>query len=200
VTTARGNRELDDAAAGERASNQYRATRRTAPVGGSNRFLSVEELAAYLGVPKKTAYVCWRQWGLRGYRVGGTCGSASGTWRNGSRPGRYDRGQNLQALLLPRRPAGRLPAPVGGPLPHHWRPVQPPSTSSPSAPTCARLRASRSRSSTTSAPAPSSTQGRAGAVPRGRRDLAGPAPGRGLQHRDLQVGAGTSGGPAVYLS
>lgn len=32
--------------------------------------LSVEELAAYLGVPKKTVYGCWRQWGLRGYRVG----------------------------------------------------------------------------------------------------------------------------------
>ena len=43
---------------------------RTAPVGGSNRLLSVEELAAYLGVPKKTVYGCWRQWGLRGYRVG----------------------------------------------------------------------------------------------------------------------------------
>ncbi len=34
------------------------------------RFLSVDELAAYLGVPKKTVYGCWRQWGLRGYRVG----------------------------------------------------------------------------------------------------------------------------------
>jgi excisionase family DNA binding protein len=32
--------------------------------------MSVEELAAYLGVPKKTIYGCWRQWGLRGYRVG----------------------------------------------------------------------------------------------------------------------------------
>jgi excisionase family DNA binding protein len=70
VTTARGNRELDDAAAGERASVRHRAARRTASVGGSNRLLSVEELAAYLGVPKKTVYGCWRQWGLRGYRVG----------------------------------------------------------------------------------------------------------------------------------
>ena len=35
-----------------------------------NRLLTVEELAAYLGVPKKTVYGCWRQWGLRGYRVG----------------------------------------------------------------------------------------------------------------------------------
>jgi excisionase family DNA binding protein len=32
--------------------------------------MSVDELAAYLGVPKKTVYGCWRQWGLRGYRVG----------------------------------------------------------------------------------------------------------------------------------
>jgi excisionase family DNA binding protein len=70
VTTARGNRELDDVAADERASVRHRAARRTAPVGGSNRLLSVEELAAYLGVPKKTVYGCWRQWGLRGYRVG----------------------------------------------------------------------------------------------------------------------------------
>jgi excisionase family DNA binding protein len=70
VTTARADRELDDVAAGEHASVRYRAARRTAPVGGSNRLLSVEELAAYLGVPKKTVYGCWRQWGLRGYRVG----------------------------------------------------------------------------------------------------------------------------------
>jgi excisionase family DNA binding protein len=70
VTTALGNHELDDVAAGKRASVRYRAARRTAPVGGSNRLLSVEELAAYLGVPKKTVYGCWRQWGLRGYRVG----------------------------------------------------------------------------------------------------------------------------------
>ena len=70
MTTARRNRELDGVAAGERASVRHRAVRRTAPVGGSNRLLSVEDLAAYLGVPKKTVYGCWRQWGLRGYRVG----------------------------------------------------------------------------------------------------------------------------------
>jgi hypothetical protein len=58
VTTARGNRELDDVAAGERASVRHRAAQRTAPVGGSNRLLCVEELAAYLGVPKKTVYGC----------------------------------------------------------------------------------------------------------------------------------------------
>jgi excisionase family DNA binding protein len=60
---------LDQVAGGERASSRHRATA-PAPVGGSNRLLSVDELAAYLGVPKKTVYGCWRQWGLRGYRVG----------------------------------------------------------------------------------------------------------------------------------
>ena len=60
---------LDDRTGGERASSRHRAAGR-APVGGSNRLLSVDELAAYLGVPKKTVYGCWRQWGLRGYRVG----------------------------------------------------------------------------------------------------------------------------------
>jgi excisionase family DNA binding protein len=70
VTCAGERGELDQAAGVERASNRHQAARRTAPVGGSNRLLSVEELAAYLGVPKKTVYGCWRQWGLRGYRVG----------------------------------------------------------------------------------------------------------------------------------
>jgi excisionase family DNA binding protein len=60
---------LDDAARGERASVRHRATG-AAPLGGSNRLLTVDELAAYLGVPKKTVYGCWRAWGLRGYRVG----------------------------------------------------------------------------------------------------------------------------------
>ena len=60
---------LDGAGGGERASVRHRAAGR-APVGGSNRLLSVDKLAAYLGVPKKTVYGCWRQWGLRGYRVG----------------------------------------------------------------------------------------------------------------------------------
>ena len=60
---------LDDAARGERASVRHRAAG-AAPLGGSNRLLTVDELAAYLGVPKKTVYGCWRAWGLRGYRVG----------------------------------------------------------------------------------------------------------------------------------
>ena len=70
MTAVRGNHKLDEMAAGERASVRYRAARRMAPVGGSNRLLSVEELAAYLDVPKKTVYGCWPQCGLRGYRVG----------------------------------------------------------------------------------------------------------------------------------
>jgi excisionase family DNA binding protein len=61
--------ELDAAARGERASSRHRAAG-PAPLGGSNRLLTVDELAAYLGVPKKTVYGCWRAWGLRGYRVG----------------------------------------------------------------------------------------------------------------------------------
>ena len=65
-----GRRGLDRAGGGERASVRHLAARRAAPVGGLNRLLSVEELAAYLGVPKKTVYSCWRYWGLRGYRVG----------------------------------------------------------------------------------------------------------------------------------
>lgn len=70
MTGPGGRAELDRAAEGERASTRHRAARHVAPVGGSNRLLSVDELAAYLGVPKKTVYGCWRQWGLRGYRVG----------------------------------------------------------------------------------------------------------------------------------
>jgi hypothetical protein len=49
-----GRRGLDRAGGGERASVRHLAARRAAPTGGSNRLLSVEELAAYLGVPKKT--------------------------------------------------------------------------------------------------------------------------------------------------
>ena len=70
MTGAGGRRGLDHAGGVERASARHRAARHAAPVGGSNRLLSVEELAAWLGVPKKTVYGCWRQWGLRGYRVG----------------------------------------------------------------------------------------------------------------------------------
>jgi excisionase family DNA binding protein len=70
VTGTAGGRGLDRAGGVERPSDRRRAARHAAPAGGPNRLLSVEELAAYLGVPKKTVYGCWRQWGLRGYRVG----------------------------------------------------------------------------------------------------------------------------------
>jgi len=71
VVKGRGGRPgaLDDAGGVERASSRHRVAG-WALVGGSNRLLSVDELTAYLGVPKKTVYGCWRQWGLRGYRVG----------------------------------------------------------------------------------------------------------------------------------
>jgi hypothetical protein len=65
VTSGGEGRELDRAGKGERASARHQAARRAALVGGSNRLLSVEESAAYLGVPKKTVYGRWRQWGLR---------------------------------------------------------------------------------------------------------------------------------------
>jgi excisionase family DNA binding protein len=61
--------ELDRAVGATGASSRHRAAG-AAPLGGSNRLLTVDELAAYLGVPKKTVYGCWRAWGLRGYRVG----------------------------------------------------------------------------------------------------------------------------------
>ena len=61
--------ELDRAAGATRASSRHWAAG-AAPLGGSNRLQSVDELAAWLGVSKKTVYGCWRAWGLRGYRVG----------------------------------------------------------------------------------------------------------------------------------
>jgi len=74
VTAVNGGGErlgaLDDVGGGERASSRHRAAGAAPSPGGSNRLLSVDELAAWLGVPKKTVYGCWRAWGLRGYRVG----------------------------------------------------------------------------------------------------------------------------------
>jgi excisionase family DNA binding protein len=70
VTSTGARRGLDPAGGVERPSERHRAGRHAASAGGSNRLLSVDELAAHLGVPKKTVYGCWRQWGLRGYRVG----------------------------------------------------------------------------------------------------------------------------------
>jgi hypothetical protein len=88
---------LDDVAGGERGSVRHRAAG-PAPVGGSNRVVSVDELAAYLGVPKKTVYGCWRQWAFGGTGSAGTCGSASGTWRNGSGIRRHE----LMASIIKR--------------------------------------------------------------------------------------------------
>jgi excisionase family DNA binding protein len=70
VTGTTGGRGLDWPGGVDRPSDRRRAARPAAPAGGPSRLLSVDELAAYLGVPKKTVYGCWRQWGLRGYRVG----------------------------------------------------------------------------------------------------------------------------------
>jgi excisionase family DNA binding protein len=39
-------------------------------LGGSNKLLTPEDVAEYLSVPKKTIYDRWREWGLRGIRVG----------------------------------------------------------------------------------------------------------------------------------
>lgn len=38
--------------------------------GGSNRLMSVQEVADYLGVPKTTIYDRWKEWGLPAHRVG----------------------------------------------------------------------------------------------------------------------------------
>ncbi|MFD1547183.1 helix-turn-helix domain-containing protein [Nonomuraea guangzhouensis] len=38
--------------------------------GGSNRLMSVEEVAAHLGVPKSTVYNRWKPWNLKGHRIG----------------------------------------------------------------------------------------------------------------------------------
>jgi excisionase family DNA binding protein len=39
-------------------------------IGGSNRMLSVVEVAEQLGVSKFTVYDSWRGWGLEAHRVG----------------------------------------------------------------------------------------------------------------------------------
>ncbi|MFI9598174.1 helix-turn-helix domain-containing protein [Nonomuraea sp. NPDC052265] len=40
--------------------------------GGSNRLLSIDELADYLGIPKATVYDRWKVWGIPAYKVGRT--------------------------------------------------------------------------------------------------------------------------------
>jgi excisionase family DNA binding protein len=70
VTGARRSRSLDQPREGERRSGTRRSGAAPAGPGGSNRLLTVEELADYLGVPKKTVYGCWQQWGLKACKVG----------------------------------------------------------------------------------------------------------------------------------
>jgi excisionase family DNA binding protein len=43
---------------------------RRGALGGSNRLLTVAEVAEYLGVPEKTIYQRWRPWGFTAYKVG----------------------------------------------------------------------------------------------------------------------------------
>ena len=107
----------------------------------------------------------------RHVRSPGTSGSASGTWRNGFRPGRYDHGKDLQALpSCPKASGG--PARTSG-----WSATAPlvagpaAGMSSLSAPTCARPRTSRSRSSTTSAPMSLSTRRPGGCCSATRQEL-----------------------------
>jgi excisionase family DNA binding protein len=38
--------------------------------GGSNRMLTVKDVAEILAVSPDTVYDEWRRWGLKGYRVG----------------------------------------------------------------------------------------------------------------------------------
>jgi excisionase family DNA binding protein len=61
---------LDTTRGAERRSTGRRSEPAPAAVGGSNRLLTVEELAGYLGVSTKTVYGCWQQWGLKAYKVG----------------------------------------------------------------------------------------------------------------------------------
>jgi hypothetical protein len=100
---------LDDVAGGERASSRHRAAG-AAPLGGSNRLLTVDELAAYLGVPKRRSTAAGGPVACGGTGSAGTRGSASGTCRSGSGTRRHDHGGHHQALRL--RGPGRVPAPV----------------------------------------------------------------------------------------
>lgn len=70
VTGVQRRPGLDQAPEGERRSSTRRNGPASATLGGSNRLITAEELAAYLGVPKKTVYSCWRPWGLKACKVG----------------------------------------------------------------------------------------------------------------------------------
>jgi hypothetical protein len=101
MTTARGNRELDDVAAGERPSGTGRPGVRLPCAARTGFSLSRSWLPTWACRRRpSTAAGGNGACGVTG--SAGTCGSVSGTWRNGSRPGRYSRrGQDLQTLLLP---------------------------------------------------------------------------------------------------
>lgn len=38
--------------------------------GGSNRLMTADEVAAYIGVSVDTIYRRWDEWGMNGYRIG----------------------------------------------------------------------------------------------------------------------------------
>jgi excisionase family DNA binding protein len=55
----------------ETSSKRRRAKARTpGPLGGSNRMLSIRDLAELLGISERTVRDQWRTWGLTGYRIG----------------------------------------------------------------------------------------------------------------------------------
>jgi excisionase family DNA binding protein len=60
-------RRLDLPGQGERGCARHCTP---AAIGGSNRLLTAAEVADYLGVPVKTIYARWRDWGLTVCRVG----------------------------------------------------------------------------------------------------------------------------------
>ena len=99
VTTAQGNRELDDVAAGKRAhpSGTGLPGARLPWAARTGSFLSRNWLPTW-ACRRRPSTAAGGNGAFAGAGWAGTCGSASGTWRNGSRPGRYDRGQNPQAL------------------------------------------------------------------------------------------------------
>lgn len=70
MTSARRSGSLDQPREGERRFGTRRSGHAPAGHGGSNRLLTVAELADYLGVPKKTVYGCWQRWGLKAFKVG----------------------------------------------------------------------------------------------------------------------------------
>ncbi|MFE7462456.1 helix-turn-helix domain-containing protein [Nocardiopsis terrae] len=39
-------------------------------LGGSNRMLSAQETADMLGVSRQTLYNNWKEWGLKGHKIG----------------------------------------------------------------------------------------------------------------------------------